>query len=278
MGLIWSFRTVDFSKLIFFLSSFLPLPLPSLIPLPPCLSFDLEIKPRVFLDFKDCKSRRVIFEWRMDSLQDADHFSEDECIVCISHIGRSLLGPRIEFKILRYTQVITCSIAFNRVVVLWVCDLFGHFLDKSKDEDLPDYCRMYSVLDFICFWRRNGRCFLVLFCVSWAPTLRACLCCCESQATAVLFTSVFHTSCAACTAVHRYSINICWVNELTFLKGHSCKRGSSLKVYNLENINYVEMEYAMGFKSIEGKQNRIFSGCARHRIVFSLVVEEERSS
>lgn len=51
-----------------------------------------------------------------------------------------------------------------------------------------------------------------------------------------------------------------------------------MKVYNLENINYVEMVYAMGLKSLAGKQNRIFSGCAGHRIVFSLVVEEERSS
>lgn len=51
-----------------------------------------------------------------------------------------------------------------------------------------------------------------------------------------------------------------------------------MKVYNLENINYVEMVYAMGFKSIAGKQNTIFSGCVGHTIVFSLVVEEERFS
>lgn len=64
---------------------------------------------------------------------------------------------------------------------------------------------------------------------------------CELLTSAVLFTSIFHMSHAACEAALRHSINICWVNELTFLKGQSCKRGSSLKVYNLENINYVEM-------------------------------------
>lgn len=67
------------------------------------------------------------------------------------------------------------------------------------------------------------------------------LCCWESLTTAVLVTSIFLMSCAACEAALRHSINICQVNELTFLKGQSCKRGSSLKVYNLENINYVEM-------------------------------------
>lgn len=67
------------------------------------------------------------------------------------------------------------------------------------------------------------------------------LCYCESLATAVLFTSVFHMSSAAREAALRHSINICRVNELTFLKGQGCKRGSPVKVYNLENINYVEM-------------------------------------
>jgi hypothetical protein len=79
---------------------------------------------------------------------------------------------------------------------------------------------------------------------------------------------------AACKAALRHSINICRVNELTFLKGQSCKRGSSLKVYNLENINYVEMvcdhlkEHSRKTKQI---LSRCMSGYRRHRIAFPWV-------
>lgn len=49
-----------------------------------------------------------------------------------------------------------------------------------------------------------------------------------------------------------------------------------MKVYNLGNINYVEMVHAMGLKSIPEKQNEIvsgrMSGCSRQRMVISLVV------
>lgn len=103
------------------------------------------------------------------------------------------------------------------------------------------------------------KCKLVLgpfLCIIRYYSLGLFLCFYESLATAVLFTSLFHTSFAVCVAAHRHLINICWVNELTFLKGHSCKRGSSLKVYNLENINYVEMVYVMGLKSIPEKKKK----------------------
>lgn len=63
-------------------------------------------------------------------------------------------------------------------------------------------------------------------------------------------------------AALRHSINICRVNELTFLKGQSCKRCSSLKVYNLENINYVEMLCDhLKEHSRKKKQNKILSRC-----------------
>lgn len=121
------------------------------------------------------------------------------------------------------------------------------------------------------------KCKLVLgpfLCIIRYYSLGLFLCFYESLATAVLFTSLFHTSFAVCVAAHRHLINICWVNELTFLKGHSCKRGSSLKVYNLENINYVEMVYVMGLKSIPEKKkiSGCLSGWGRQGIMFSLVV------
>lgn len=54
-----------------------------------------------------------------DSLQDAEQFSRrDERTVCVSLVGRSRLGPKTEFRILRYTKVITFSVVFNRVVIL----------------------------------------------------------------------------------------------------------------------------------------------------------------
>lgn len=63
----------------------------------------------------------------------------------------------------------------------------------------------------------------------------------ESLTTAVWFIYVFQVPCATWHVVHRHSINICWINELTFLKGQNYRRGSFLKVYNLKSLNHVEV-------------------------------------
>lgn len=63
----------------------------------------------------------------------------------------------------------------------------------------------------------------------------------ESLTTAVLFTYIFQVPLATWHVGHTHSINICWVSEMTFLKGQNYKISSFLKVYNLESLSYVEV-------------------------------------
>lgn len=123
--------------------------------------------------------------------------------------------------------------------------MFNSFLWSKQRWRCADYCKRYSVFAFHLLWKKKWELFLdpslgtikqYQYC-----SLGCFLCSCELLTSAVLFTPIFRLSQAAREAALRRSINICWVNELTFLKGQSCKRGSSLKVYNLENINYVEL-------------------------------------
>lgn len=142
----------------------------------------------------------------------------------------------------------------------------------GKTEDLPGYCKVPGV--YLHLLLKKWRLFLILSCASWNSTNTSpwAFCCVAGSPWPQLVTSIFLMSRAACKAALRHSINICQVNELTFLKGQSCKRGSSLKVYNLENINYVEMVCVIVWKGIPKKQNNIFSGCMSGcRIVFPLV-------
>lgn len=101
---------------------------------------------------------------------------------------------------------------------------------------------------FIFFWGRNESHYLILSCASWNTTLWTFFQCYTSKTSVIMshwpqlscLLNVFQVPCATWHVVHKHSINICWINELTFSKGQNYRRGSFLKVYILESLDYID--------------------------------------
>lgn len=62
----------------------------------------------------------------------------------------------------------------------------------------------------------------------------------ESLTTAK-FSFVFQVPCETWHVVHRRLINICWINDLTSLKGQNYSTGSFLNAHNLGSLSCVEV-------------------------------------